>query len=203
MIMNFSYNGMQSSICIHTRDRYNMTIRIQPFNVTLYSEYQFEVVYVLALNTFMHHKYRVYVYLYLYLRVFFLPKNDISLFLEDGNVDIIVYSRYWINSCIIYTYKESHLACPFFSIFVYFAKEFPRLYTSLWLSNIYKTIRESSVISYKYSGRKDLFFFVTARVISFFSLLIDNFLGQRQSTLGDETFLRSFLFNVLLFLSGV
>jgi len=94
MIMNFSYNGMQSSICIHTRDRYNMTITIQPFNVTLYSEYQFEVVNILARNILMHHKCHVYVYLYLYLRVSFLSKNDIFLFLEDGNVDIIVYSRY-------------------------------------------------------------------------------------------------------------
>lgn len=162
---------MQSSTCIHTRDRYNMIIKIQPSNVILYSEYKFEIVYIRATHT--THSCTVGIVCVcvcvrvLCLRVIFPPKNDIFLSRRRKYVDIIAL---WINRSIIYTYKESNLACSFFSYFSYRIRILSPLYVTLWLSNIYKTnIHESSAISYKYSGRKDHIFFLLQWELSAFS----------------------------------
>lgn len=83
---------------------------------------------VLARNTLMHRRRRVYVYMYVYLcpACTYLPsspQNDISFSLEDGNVDIIVIFAL-LNQQFMYTYKESHLAYPLFSLFLLSRKDF-------------------------------------------------------------------------------
>lgn len=134
MIINFSYNGMQSSICIHTRDRYNMTIRIQPFNVTLYSEYQFEVVYVYSHVTHSCTISIVCMCIYICICVYLSSQKMISLFFSKTETWILSYIRVIESTILSYTHIKSLISRVLFFLFLFISRNFcffPPLCTSL------------------------------------------------------------------------